>query len=102
MADKYKLEDHPRYKYIDPGHKDAVYDNNLEYEQYLSWKRRTNCGKRKRPKNSKASQANVGPKREKNTGTIPRIERMEKEGKVVRTDAAKSLLARKKQRNDSE
>lgn len=102
LADKYKLEDHPRYKYIDPGHKDAVYDNNLEYEQYLSWKRRTNCGKRKRPKNSKASQTNVGPKREKNTGTIPRIERMEKEGKVVRTDAAKSLLARKKQHNDSE
>lgn len=70
LADKYKLEEHPRYKYIDPGHEGAVYKDNLRYEEYLAWARRTDRGKNPR----KTGAALRGPK-EGSSRTVPREER---------------------------
>lgn len=38
-SDKYSLESHPRYRYIDPGHKGAEYEDAFDAEEYVKWKR---------------------------------------------------------------
>lgn len=35
MDDKYPLEKHPRYKYMDPGHDGAVHDEDFDFIQYM-------------------------------------------------------------------
>ena len=91
LADKYKLEDHPRYKYIDPGHKGAVYDKPLDFEQYLSWARRTNYGENPR----KAPKPPRGPK-EPPSRTLPREERRRSATSVTAAAKARAEIAGKK------
>ena len=38
-SDKYSLESHPRYRYIDPGHKGAEYEDSFDAAKYVEWKR---------------------------------------------------------------